>query len=96
MKKYSNDTSSEAIYMGLDLHRKSWHLTVRTPHQELKKMSLPPQWETLRGVLDSFGAARTTVTLSRKMAPEAGYFGFSLYDLITAQGARCVVTPPSW
>ncbi len=32
MKKYTNDTSSEAIYMGLDLHRKSWHLTMRTQH----------------------------------------------------------------
>jgi transposase len=89
MKKYSNDTSSEAIYMGLDLHRKSWHLTVRSQHQELKKMSLPPQWEALRRIIDDFGAARV------ELVYEAGYFGFSLHDQITAHGARCRVTPPS-
>ena len=58
MKKYNNDTTGEAIYMGLDLHRKSWHLTVRTQHQELKKMSMPPQWEALRKIIDDFGALR--------------------------------------
>ena len=89
MKKYSNEASSEAIYMGLDLHRKSWHLTVRTQHQELKKMSIPPQWEALRKIIDDFGVRRV------ELVYEAGYFGFSLHDLITAHGARCVVTPPS-
>ena len=60
MKKYSTEKSSEAIYMGLDLHRKSWHLTIRTQQQELKKMSLPPQWEALRRIIDDCGAARVT------------------------------------
>ena len=89
MKKYSNEAISEAIYMGLDLHRKSWHLTIRTQHQELKKMSMPPQWEVLRKIIDDFSARRVEVVY------EAGYFGFSLYDRITAHGALCVVTPPS-
>jgi transposase len=87
--KLQQDLSGGAIYMGLDLHRKSWHLTVRSVHQELAKMSLPPQWEALRKVLDRYGAARTAVVY------EAGYFGFSLYDAIMAHGAQCVVTPPS-
>ena len=52
-------------------------------------MSLPPQWEALRKVLDRYGAGRSSVVY------EAGYFGFSLYDTITAHGAQCVVTPPS-
>jgi len=89
MKKYSTEKSSEAIYMGLDLHRKSWHLTIRTQHQELKKMSLPPQWDALRKIIDDCGAERV------ELVYEAGYFGFSLHDQITAHGARCVVTPPS-
>lgn len=93
MKKYSTqaskDTISEAVYMGLDLHRKSWHLTVRTQHQEIKKMSMPPQWEALRKIIDNFGAPRV------ELVYEAGYFGFSLHDLISAHGARCVATPPS-
>ncbi len=67
MKAYHSETKTqqelpgEAIYMGLDLHRKSWHLTVRSVHQELVKMSLPPQWEALRKVLDRYGAGRSSV-----------------------------------
>ena len=52
-------------------------------------MTLPPQWEALRKTIDDFGAPRVTVVY------EAGYFGFSLHDRITAHGARCMVTPPS-
>ena len=90
MKKYSTEAATgEAIYMGLDVHRKSWHLTVRTQQQELKKMTLPPQWQALRKIIDHYGAPRTEVVY------EAGYFGYSLHDLIIGHGARCVVTPPS-
>jgi transposase len=90
MKEYNSEAAaSEAIYMGVDLHRKSWHLTVRSRDQELKKMSLPPQWPALQKVLDHYGAQHTEVVY------EAGYFGYRLHDQITAYGARCVVTPPS-
>ena len=90
MKKYNSEVAAgEAIYMGLDMHRKSWHLTVRTQQQELKKMTLPPHWQALQKVIDHYGAQRTEVVY------EAGYFGYSLHDLIAAQGAHCVVPPPS-
>ncbi len=90
MKEYSSETAGdEAIYMGVDVHRKSWHLTVRTQDRELKKINMPPQWEVLRQTIDHYGAACVTVVY------EAGYFGYSLHDQITAHGARCVVTPPS-
>jgi len=80
---------SETIYMGLDVHRKSWHLTVRTQEQELAKSTIPPQWDALRKAIERYGAERVEVVY------EAGYFGFGLYDEITQYGARCVVTPPS-
>lgn len=90
MRKCNRDVSQgETIYMGLDVHRKSWHLTVRTRDEEIQKMSLPPQWDTLQKVIERYGPRRTEV------AYEAGYFGYGLHDLITAQGARCIVTPPS-
>jgi transposase len=89
MKKYNNDFAGELIFMGLDLHRNNWHLTVRTQNQEIDKMNLPPQWDNLRKIIDRFGAGRVAVVY------EAGYFGFALHDQIRAHGARCVVTPPS-
>ncbi len=41
MKAYHKNTiveelaAGEAIYMGLDVHRRTWHLTVRTATKEL-------------------------------------------------------------
>jgi phosphoglycolate phosphatase-like HAD superfamily hydrolase len=75
--------------MGLDVHRKSWHLTVRTRDQEIQKMSWPPHWQALHKIIEGYGAQRTQVVY------QAGYLGDSLHDLISAQGARCIVTPPS-
>lgn len=81
--------SDEKVFMGLDVHIKSWHLTVRSEHQEVKQMSIPPQWEVLRGIIERFGAERTQVVY------EAGYFGYGLCDNIVKLGAQCLVTPPS-
>jgi transposase len=90
MAQFTNDCAGiEAIYMGVDVHRKSWQLTVRTFDRELKRMSIPPEWENLRQVIDSFGAQRTEVVY------EAGYFGYTLHDDIMAHGSRCIVAPPS-
>jgi transposase len=90
MKEYHKDVPvEEAIYMGLDVHRRTWHLTVRTATTEIQKVSMPAEWTALQKVIDRYGATRTEV------AYEAGYFGFGLRDRITAQGARCLVTPPS-
>ena len=90
MKQCNRDVlHGETIYMGLDVHRKSWHLTVRTRDEEIQKMSLPPHWDALHKGIERYGAGRTEVVY------EAGYFGYGLHDLIIAQGARCIVTPPS-
>jgi hypothetical protein len=54
MDEVKQSSSNEAIYMSLDLHRKSWHLTIRTQ----RKMSLQPQWRALHrdaAILDAAG-----------------------------------------
>jgi transposase len=90
MKEYHKDVPvEEAIYMGLDVHRRTWHLTVRTAATEIQKVSMLAELTELQKVIDRYGATRTAV------AYKAGYFGFGLRDRITAQGARCLVTPPS-
>jgi len=79
----------QAIYIGVDVHRNSWHATIRTQARVLHSETMPPQWTALQQVLDRYGAARCSV------AYEAGYFGYGLNDAVIAHGAQCLVTPPS-
>ena len=42
----------KAVFVGVDLHRSRWHVTVRTEDQELFSGTLPGHWDTLRSLLD--------------------------------------------
>jgi transposase len=80
---------AEAIWVGIDLHRVHWHVTVRSEAIEFFSGAIPGHWESLRTLLERFPAARVFVVY------EAGYFGFWLSDVLTQWGAACTVTPPS-
>jgi transposase len=84
-----NGQEGNAVFVGVDLHRFKWHVTVRTEDQELFSGTLPGQWEALRRVLDRYRGNSIQVVY------EAGYFGFWLHDRVVAYGADCIVTPPS-
>jgi hypothetical protein len=71
MEKYNNEAAGEAIYMGLDMHKKSWQLTIRTQHTELKKMNMPPHWKLLRKHIDEYGAQRVELVWSSPVLVEA-------------------------
>ena len=79
----------KAIYIGVDLHRRAWHVTIMTREVELFSGSLPGNWDSLKRLLERYNGYRIEAVY------EAGYFGFGLYDRLCAWGARCVVTPPS-
>lgn len=79
----------ETIYVGIDLHNKNWHVTVRTFDLELFNGGIPGTWDALRSLLSRYTAHPL------KVVYEAGYFGFWLHDLIVEYGAECIVTPPS-
>ena len=90
MERRKSDLAvGQAIYIGVDLHRSSWHITIRTQEEVLHTETLPPQWAAFGKVLLRYGAGRCSVVY------EAGYFGYSLHDLIIEAGGRCIVTPPS-
>jgi transposase len=80
---------SKTIYVGLDLHRKSWHVTIMSEDVELFGGGIPGSWRSLKGLLERYRDCRVEAVY------EAGYFGFGLYDRLCAWGARCIVTPPS-
>lgn len=87
--KCTDNTSRPPLYIGVDLHSVSWHVTVRTEDTELFSGGIPGHWKALKKILDRYRNYSISVVY------EAGYFGFWLHDYIVAYGAECVVTPPS-
>ena len=80
---------TEDIFVGVDLHRRRWHVTIRTVDVELFSGSIEGKWESLRRLLGRYRGHRIQVVY------EAGYFGFWLYDRLVEYGVDCIVTPPS-
>ena len=79
----------KAVFVGVDLHRFKWHVTVMAEDQELFSGTVPGHWEALRRLLDRYRGCSIQVVY------EAGYFGFWFHDRVMAYGAGCIVTPPS-
>ena len=90
MEKYLKQLAkSEKIFVGLDLHKKNWYITVRTRDIELFSSNIEANWEALKKQLDKFNGHEISVVY------EAGYFGYWLHDEIVSNGWQCRVTPPS-
>jgi transposase len=82
-------TSGEDLFVGIDLHKHRWHVTIRTVDLELFSASIPGNWEALQRILARYSGHRLQAVY------EAGYFGFRLHDRLVAHGIPCLVTPPS-
>ena len=82
-------TSEEDLFVGIDLHKIRWHVTIRTVDLELFSASIPGNWESLQRILARYAGHQLQAVY------EAGYFGFRLHDRLVAQNIPCIVTPPS-
>ena len=92
MKGYTKKLiEGKDVFVGVDLHRRTWHVTARTEDDELFSNSLPATWEALRDSLLKFKDHARKI----KVVYEAGYFGFWLHDRLVGWGCECIVTPPS-
>lgn len=76
------------LYLGIDLHKRSWHVTVRTEATEILSTGIPGKWEALQSLLNRYRNTNIHAVY------EAGYFGFWLYDYLIEYGVDCLVTPP--
>jgi transposase len=81
--------TGEDLFVGIDLHKQRWHVTIRTRDVELFSASIPGTWESLQRILDRYSGH------SLQAVYEAGYFGFRLHDRLVDRGIPCIVTPPS-
>jgi len=89
MKRHGKGLKGEEIFVGIDLHKRNWHVTIKTADVELFCSSIAGNWDALRQVLKHYKGNKLQVVY------EAGFFGFWLYDRLVRYGADCVVTPPS-
>jgi transposase len=82
-------TREEDLFVGIDLHKHRWHVTIRTFDVEVFSASIPGTWETLQRLLARYAGYQLQAVY------EAGYFGFRLHDRLLAHGIPCLVTPQS-
>ena len=84
------DFSGQSIYVGLDVHKKSWSVSIFSEHCEHKRFTQPPEADKLAHYLKrNFpGAAYHSVY-------EAGFSGFWTHDHLQEQGVNCIVVHPA-
>jgi len=44
----------EGVFIGVDVHKASWHVTARTEEEEVFHGGIPSQYHALRKLLDRF------------------------------------------
>jgi transposase len=90
MEQHDNElVFDKKVYVGIDVHKESWHITLRTLGEEVFNGRIPGSYTSLKKVLDRYRGN------SVKVAYEAGPFGFWLYDKLTEDGIETLVVPPS-
>jgi transposase len=90
MKRPKHQVASEEdLFVGIDLHKIRWHVTIRTVDLELFNAGIPGNWESLQRILARYAGHQLQAVY------EAGYFGFRLHDRLVEHGIPCIVTPPS-
>ena len=52
-------TSGEDLFVGIDLHKNRWHVTIRTVDLELFSASIPGTWEVSAAYLGSISRPST-------------------------------------
>jgi transposase len=84
------DFTGQSIYVGLDVHKKSWSVSIYSEELEHKKFTQPPEVDKLVSYLRRHfpGAAYQAVY-------EAGFSGFWAYDQLREQGVDCMVAHPA-
>lgn len=84
------DFSGQQIYVGMDVHKKSWSISIYTDQFEHKTFSQPPEV----GVLVNY-LKRNFPGAAYKSVYEAGFSGFWIHDRLQELGVQCLVVNPA-
>ena len=80
MKSVTKQLQGEKLFIGIDLHKRRWHLTIRTADIEIFSNSIAGRWPKLKKVLNRYKGRRIHAVY------EAGFLGFWLFDHLTESG----------
>ncbi len=84
------DFTGQQIYVGMDVHKKSWSISIYTDQFEHKTFTQPPKTEMLVNYLK-----RNFPSATYKTAYEAGFCGYWIHDQLQEQGIQCLVVNPA-
>lgn len=89
-KRSKLNFSGQPVYIGLDVHKKSWSVSIFTQYGEYKTFSQPPEAETLSQYLQRHfpGAQYLSVY-------EAGCCGFWIDDQLKDKGIQNIIANPA-
>ena len=90
MKTKIKDFSGENIYVGFDVHKKSWQVSIMTDHSTHKSFSQPPSVKTLVSYLET----NFTGGIYHS-AYEAGFCGFGIHRELEKLGVNSIVVNPA-
>ena len=90
MKTKIKDFTGENIYVGFDVHKKSWQVSIMTEHAMHKGFSQPPSVETLVNYLQANFSGGTYHS-----AYEAGFCGFWIHRELEKLGVNSMVVNPA-
>lgn len=80
---------TKEIFMGIDVHERTYSVSVFFESEELSNATYPSDTKHLKRLMERYSAFRIHAVY------EAGPFGYSLYDWLKSQGVSVIVTPPS-
>jgi len=84
------DFTGQPIYIGLDVHKKSWSVSIFTQHCEHKTFTQPPEVDKL-----AYYLRRHFPGAQYQSVYEAGFSGFWIHDQLRAKGIDCIVVNPA-
>lgn len=93
MKQYklskAADFTGQSIFVGIDVHLRSWKIAIDTEAMSFKRFSQDPNPDLLAGYLHRhFPGGRYHAVY------EAGYCGFWIYESLRQSGVECIVVNP--
>jgi transposase len=89
MEQDSASTTNTQVYVGIDVHLKTWKIAIETEAAPYKRFTHPPSPEMLIRYLHShFPSARYHCVY------EAGFSGFWIQEALQANGVNCIVVHP--
>jgi transposase len=90
MQTNLRDFTGESIYVGIDSHLRSWHVTIMTATMELRNFTQEPDGKQLAAFLK-----RHYPGADYQCVYEAGFAGFSPQRILEESGINCMVIHPA-